>query len=339
MASIRKKNGSWVAEIRKKGHKSISKSFPNKGLAKEWATKTEADMNADKFVDKRSLSTNTVEQLINEYTTKFSKIKPFGKNKKAVLEALKREFNTLKVSELTEERLMQFVNDRLDSGAGGVTISIDLSYLATVYRAAKQLFKMPVDLDIFTAVRQNMALIGISTDSDERDRRPTEEELKGLCDHFANNKRQRIPMHEIIMFAVATTMRASEITSIRWADLNEKDQTIIIRDRKHPKAKLGNDQVVPLRDDAFKIVMGRKEKAEGDRIFPYKEDTFSSIFPRACATLKIKDLRFHDLRHEGISRLFEAGYRIEQVAVFSGHRDWKQLKRYTQLRAKNLLTP
>ncbi|MGA8419323.1 MAG: tyrosine-type recombinase/integrase, partial [Pseudolabrys sp.] len=46
----------------------------------------------------------------------------------------------------------------------------------------------------------------------------------------------------------------------------------------------------------------------------------------------MKDLRFHDLRHEGISRLFEMGRTIPQAAAVSGHRSWTSLKRYTHIR-------
>jgi len=48
-------------------------------------------------------------------------------------------------------------------------------------------------------------------------------------------------------------------------------------------------------------------------------------------------LRFNDMRHEGISRLFEKGFQIPEVALVSGHKDWKMLKRYTNLRPENLL--
>ncbi|RVC42576.1 site-specific integrase, partial [Mesorhizobium sp. M4B.F.Ca.ET.088.02.2.1] len=44
----------------------------------------------------------------------------------------------------------------------------------------------------------------------------------------------------------------------------------------------------------------------------------------------------HDLRHEGTSRLFEAGFTIEQVALVTGHKDWKMLKRYTHLKPEEL---
>ena len=59
-------------------------------------------------------------------------------------------------------------------------------------------------------------------------------------------------------------------------------------------------------------------------------------FTRACQDLAIKDLHFHDLRHEGTSRLFEAGFAIEQVALVTGHKDWKMLRRYTHLKPESL---
>lgn len=61
-----------------------------------------------------------------------------------------------------------------------------------------------------------------------------------------------------------------------------------------------------------------------------------TAFRRQCKGLKIEDLHFHDLRHEGTSRLFEAGFSIEQVALVTGHKDWKMLRRYTHLKPETL---
>jgi integrase len=69
------------------------------------------------------------------------------------------------------------------------------------------------------------------------------------------------------------------------------------------------------------------------RIFPYNPRSIGTAFRRACQELEIEDLHYHDLRHEGTSRLFEAGLQIEQVALVTGHKDWKMLKRYTHLSA------
>ena len=70
----------------------------------------------------------------------------------------------------------------------------------------------------------------------------------------------------------------------------------------------------------------------GDRIFPFDSKSASTAFTRAVAFLAIDDLHMHDLRHEGVSRLFELGWTIPQAATVSGHRTWASLKRYTHIR-------
>ena len=55
---------------------------------------------------------------------------------------------------------------------------------------------------------------------------------------------------------------------------------------------------------------------------------------KMAQALGVHDLHFHDLRHEGISRLFEMGCNIPQVACVSGHRSWQSLKRYTHIRQR-----
>jgi integrase len=93
---------------------------------------------------------------------------------------------------------------------------------------------------------------------------------------------------------------------------------------------------VPLLGEAWEIVQRQPRDAGDDRIFPIEPGTLSKAFTGACRRLAIVDLHLHDLRHEGVSRLFEAGYSIEQVALVSGHRDWRHLRRYTQLRPEDL---
>lgn len=335
MASIQKRGAAWFAQIRRAGQKSISKSFPTKSLANEWARKVEAEIDAKDYRDPRKLNSITFGDLIVKYRKEMEAVRPFGKNKDAVLKAVKDTLGAVPLGNFTSERLNQYVNDRLAAGAGGVTVSIDLVYIGGILKAARQLWKMPVDTEVVSDVRARLAYLGVQTKSKERTRRPTPEELDALCKHYeAKGSRQKVPMPDIIRFAAATAMRLGEIIRIKWDDLNEADRTVIIRDRKHPREKVGNDQEVPLLGEAFEIVM-RQPRTDG-RIFPVTEGTVSTIFPRACRQLGIEDLAFHDLRHEGVSRLFEMGYSIEQVALVSGHRDWKMLKRYTQIKARDL---
>lgn len=334
MATISKRGSSWFAQIRRKGHKSISKSFPTKGMAQEWSRKIEREMDTMDFKDGRGVALITLSDLIDRYKKDLGEVKPFGKNKAAVIESLKRNLGSTRLPELTTEKLTEHIDARMKEGAGGVTIAIELTYLGSIYRAAKQLWKLPVDSDFISSARANLHYRGVSTKSKERERRPTKSEIDALCAHYAAKKRQIVPMPDLILFAIETAMRLNEIISLKWSDLNESDKTIIIRDRKHPTEKQGNDQEVPLLGDAFAIV--KRQPSNNERIFPVTDGTVSSIFPRACQALKIKDLRFHDLRHEGVSRLFEQGLSIMEVSLISGHRSLEMLKRYTNLKATDI---
>ncbi|RVA26375.1 site-specific integrase, partial [Mesorhizobium sp. M7A.F.Ca.US.001.01.1.1] len=119
---------------------------------------------------------------------------------------------------------------------------------------------------------------------------------------------------------------------------------LLIRDRKDPRNKKGNNQRIPLFAatgyDAWAIVEEQQARRsnDDDRIFPFNHRSVGTAFRRGCVDLSIDDLHFHDLRHEGTSRLFEAGFTIEQVALVTGHKDWKMLRRYTHLKPEMLHT-
>ena len=110
---------------------------------------------------------------------------------------------------------------------------------------------------------------------------------------------------------------------------------LLIRDRKDPRNESGNDQRIPLFAatgfDAWALIRAQASAFETleERIFPYNSRSVGTAFRRACRELEIEDLHFHNLRHEGTSRLFEAGFTIEQVALVTGHKGWKMLRRYT----------
>jgi len=179
--------------------------------------------------------------------------------------------------------------------------------------------------------------LGLVGKAKERDRRPTDIELKRILSHLQVNQRLMVPMPRIIKFAIATSMRQEEITRILWDDFNPAGPSVLIRQRKHPREKKTNNQIVPLvADTGYDAVALIREQAERasplGRIFPYNGRSIGAAFRRACRDLQIDDLHFHDLRHEAISRLFEADWDIPQVAAVSGHRDWKMLQRYTHLR-------
>lgn len=147
-------------------------------------------------------------------------------------------------------------------------------------------------------------------------------------EHFEAVRRQRplsLPMNKVLAFAIFSTRRQEEITRIKWDDY-DVDRIWM----KDPQKKKGNDILCDLPSEAIAVIESMPRTAL--EIFPFSTDAISAAFTRACQFLEIYDLHFHDLRHEGISRLFEMGRTIPQVATVSGHRTWNSLKRYTHLR-------
>jgi integrase len=137
-------------------------------------------------------------------------------------------------------------------------------------------------------------------------------------------------MHRIATFAIFSTRRQDEICRITWSDYEPDTKRVLVRDMKHPGDKEGNDTWVELPDPCPAIIEATPRTS--DRIFPYTADAISAAFTRACKVLEIDDLHFHDLRHEGTSRLFEMGRTIPLAASVTGHRSWTSLQRYSHLR-------
>lgn len=314
--------GGFRAVIRRKGHRHISKWHPTLREAERWARSIEAAIDERRHL---SPSKMTLGSLIERYREDMPRM---GRSKSATLRSFEETLGSIAIADLTPDRLRSWGRER---GVSKATISVDLSILSSLLRYAAAVWKIPL-INPVPDARLALKHAGLVGRSRRRDRRPTEREIEALCSWF--DERSSLPMRDIILFAIHTTMRASEIESLLWSDLDRKSRTIVVRNRKHPQEKIGNDQIVPLLDSAFSIIE-RQPKTE-ERIFPYNSKTWSSIFPRACRAIGIEDLRFHDLRHEGISRLFEMGYAIQEVALFSGHRSWEQLRRYTQIRAAGL---
>jgi len=334
MATIRKMGERWRVQIRLKGFKQVARTFDKRAQAVAWASKTTEEIKSGGYSDPRVLGDFTIAGLVSRYINEIGAHKPFGRSKLGSLGMLKRHMGRVTLAALNDDALIAYAKKRGDMGAGGVTIGLEFCYLGNILKIVRGIWKIPYRGTPIEDARPALKMMGLLNKSRERDRRPTQIELDTLCAHFNGKMHQKVPMSDIIKFAVASAMRASEIMSIRWDDIDHADRTVIIRNRKHPTEKFGNNQTVPLLGDAYAIVMRQPRKSEF--IFPYNVHTISSIFPRACHENNIVDLRFHDLRHEGVSRLFEQRYQIEEVALVSGHRDWKQLRRYTQVRAKNL---
>ena len=226
-------------------------------------------------------------------------------------------------------------------GAGPATLAVDISFVGTILTHAAAVHGLQVNTEGVRLARIALRRLGLVGTSIERDRRPTDKELQRLFAYFDANTRNTIPMTRVVKFAIATAMRIDEIFRVEWETLDPRTRTILVPDRKDPRKKEGNHQRVPLLSvtgyDAWALLEDQKRlRLNPPECFPYNGKSAGTAFQRACKELGIIDLHFHDLRHEATSRLFEAGLTIEQVPLVTGHKDWKMLKRYTQLRPEGL---
>lgn len=323
MASVSFVRGKWRALVRRPGMPQRSKSFEKRRDAERWGHKIEAEMDSGVVADPEK---KNLRQLIEAYLKEHPNA---GRSKKAALNAIADSALGGEMPQaLTAARLIRYGRERKVSGP---TLSIDLSFLGTLLKYARHVWGLSVP-DNIPSARFALRAAGLLWKSQERDRRPTAEELVKIKAWFAEHS--RLPMADIMDFAILTAMRDSEIAGLRWNDYSPETGTVLVRQRKHPRKKKTNDEVVPLLKAAVEII--ERQPRGGELIFPFNPKTVSSIFPRACKATGVVDLRFHDLRHDGTSRLFEMGYQIQEVAMFTGHKDWKQLKRYTQLKPEAL---
>jgi integrase len=145
-------------------------------------------------------------------------------------------------------------------------------------------------------------------------------------------------MPTLCRFALATGMRLGEICALRVEDVDLKRKTVLIRDRKDPRNKIGNNQTVPLLPEAIEIVKLLLSDRETGSIFGVKADSVSTAFTRACKLIKppIADLHMHDLRHRATAQFFRMGLDIPRVALLTGHKTWTMLRRYTSIRPEDV---
>ncbi len=324
-------SGNWRAQVRRAGIYRNG-TFETKREAKDWAAQIETQARQVAATGyARPPAGATFADLAKKYV---EEVAPKGRTWNATIAMLRRDrIGAVSLLAFSGATLRDFIDRRRKGGAGGVTLAGDLSAIGAILKWGRIVRKFDLPAHLVTEERAALAARGMRLKSRERDRIPTPDELKRLFEHWAKNARQRIPMAVLVRFALATGMRLAEICNIQIEDVDAAARTVVIRDRKDPKLKAGNDQVVPLLPDAWAIAEPAMVGRESGALFPYRAASVSTAFTRAAAELGIEDLHFHDLRHAATTRFFAQGLAIPQVAVLTGHRSWAMLKRYVQISA------
>ncbi|MEQ1816795.1 MAG: site-specific integrase [Nitrosomonas sp.] len=327
MATITKtQSNTFKVQIRKAGIPAITKTYKTKADAQKWARLIESEMDRGIFINRQEADRITIGELIDRYIQEVTPLKRSAKNDKQRMLFLKKHFGHFIVSQLQSKHIASYRDKRLAEGKQGSTIIKEIGSMSHLLDISIKDWGIPLVNNEATLVRKPKQARG-------RDRRLIDEEELTLLQTARNSKSPLLA--PIITLALETGMRLGELLSLEWNNIDLRKQTALL-----PITKNGESRTVPLSKKAIETLRNIPRKINDSRVFwTWKQpDSFENAWRRMLGKTTIKNLRFHDLRHEACSRFFERGLNIMETAHISGHKTLQQLKRYTHLKTEDIVT-
>ena len=339
MATITKTpSGTWKVIIRKVGWPTASKTFRLKRTAEDWARDTEDEMVKGVFIQRAPSQRLTLEVALDRYLKDVSVTKSIftqrGETSKS--KQLKAELGKYSLAAITPDLVAGYRDKRLEAGRKPNTVRLELALLGHLFTVAMQEWGIGLAYNPVANIRK-------PSPGEGRDRRLASTEETKLMEAVSNHSNPMLGW--IVRAALATGMRSNEIVTLRRAQVDLNRRVIRLT-----KTKNGSERTVPMTLEAKAIF----EEALANPVRPIdceliffgepgkdkktrKPYAFNKAFGQIKKKLGLAGLHFHDLRHEAVSRLVEAGLSDMKVAAISGHRSMQMLKRYTHLRAEDLV--
>ena len=314
MATIRKRGNAWQVQIRFAHSKPLTKTFKDKKSAQTWAIYKKAEI----LSKKDALSQNednlmSFSTLLERYRDSVVTFKKSRRVEEGIINhALKEDFTQLKVSDVNQMRVSEYRDYRLSS----IKVASFVREVG-IFRHCWEVAQKEWGLKLGKNPFKNLRLPKLNG---RRERRLQAGEMDQLLHHAKVCRNPYII--PIIVFAVETAMRGSEIINCEWSDFDATRNTLHIR-----MSKNHHSRIIPLTPRATRVLL-RLPPTNDIRIFPITLSSFKQSWHDLLKRTGIHDLHFHDLRHEAISRFVEGGLTLPEVASISGHRDSRSLLRY-----------
>jgi len=317
-------SGRWQVVVRRKGHKPVSDTFPTKDKANQWARAIESQMDRGMFVDRSEAERTTVADLIDRYLKEVTPTKKSAKNEAQRLLQLRKRFGAFSAASLRSTHITQYRDQRLAAGLSGGTVIKELNSLSVLLDTAIKDWDLPLTSNVAKLVRRPRQPRG-------RDRRlmaGEEARLLAACDRCRSAM-----LGGIVRLALETGMRMGELLTLSWPHIDLQNRVAHL-----PDTKTDESRNVPLSTRAVAVLQALPRHITNPRTFWCwnRSDSLENVWRRVVQAADLQDLKFHDLRHEAVSRLFELGLNPMEVAAISGHKTLQMLKRYTHLRASDL---
>lgn len=327
MASIRElESGRWQVQVRHRGMRPSVKSFKTKTEADRWGRLLESEIDRGCFLDRTEAERTTVGELIDRYLAEVTPTKRATQSETSCLTGLKRHFGMVAVASLQARHVAAYRDERISAGKAGGTVIHELNSLSHVIDTAMRDWSLPLLSNPVKLVRKPKAAKG-------RDRRfhgDEEQRLMAAC----KASHSGFMLTPLVQLALETGMRLGELLSLEWPLIEMQKRVAGL-----PLTKNGETREVPLSTAALACLSSIPRNIASQRVFWVwkRTDSVEHAWSRAVKAASIIDFRFHDLRHEAVSRLFELGLNPLEVAAISGHKTLQMLKRYTHLKATELV--
>jgi integrase len=335
MPTIRKRGDTYQAQVRvKRGGVIVhqeSATFPRYAMAKTWGTALEAQLQREGYQSRPS-QVHTLVDLLKLYE------RHQLKGREALSSGTEYSLSVLAAAPFANKTLRAIHSKDLVDWATSLsrlspaTILGHLMLLRSAYRMAPTVFKINTQLPVVVDALFELRKLRVTAKSRSRTRRISDAELDAITQYLQAHS-AGVPTHTYVALAVALPRRREELLTALWSNYDKEQKVLTLIDTKHPTDPRTEQVPVPPKAQAILQSLPKLD----ERILPYKPESVSAAFQRAVRALGLLDIRLHDLRHEGISRLFEAGLDIPRVALISGHTSWSSLKRYTHMTAASVL--
>lgn len=324
MATIRRLRGKWQAQVRRKGLAPRAKSFSTRADAEKWARSLEAELDrSGTLPDTRLAERMTLRELLERYLAEITPHKRSASSETYRIKAMmERPIAHRTLAMLTSADIATYRDQRLKT-VSSASIIRELNTLAHAIDIGRKEWGVHLSQNPVRMVRRPVAPKG-------RDRRLNGDELDRLL--VAADAGRSTYMRHLIILAIETAMRQGELLSLTWQNVDLEKRIAHL-----PLTKNGESRDVPLSSRALAALQNLSAMRIDDRVVPSTLSAVQQAWQHLRERAGTPDLRFHDLRHEGVSRLLERGLNVIEVSTISGHKELRMLQRYSHLRAKDLV--
>lgn len=355
MATIRKRGPyQWEAQIRRRGYPAQSKTFNTKAEAEAWAKMIESEMSRGVWLSRGEAESTTLREALERYLAEIVPVKKSATREASTIRMLMAL--PLALRHLASIRGVEIaaLRDEWLSHYAPASVVRHMALLSHVFSVARKEWGMESLVNPVSAVRKpsvsNARTRRVTASTEEVGETGGQRSTQGgeLERVIAASSSALLPA--IIVLAVETAMRRSEIVSLCWEHVD------LARRVAHLSAtKNGDSRDVPLSSRAVEALCMLQEQvdAKKGRVCDLRPDAVTRAFDRAVTRARARyvdecleqgitpnerflvDLHFHDLRHEATSRLADI-FPMHELTKITGHKDPRMLMRYYHPKAENL---